>query len=88
MRSGVNHTVLTANTPHLHLPVIHVPNYMDHYSYRGYLISTFQNICEEFPVNCSCQQRLGELNYTKTVFGRGSALVPASRAHLYAPPKP
>ena len=25
MRSGVDHTVLTANTPHLHLPVIHVP---------------------------------------------------------------
>jgi len=29
----VDHTVLTANTPHLHLPVIHVPNYMDHYSF-------------------------------------------------------
>ena len=33
MRSGVDHTVLTANTPHLHLPVIHVPNYMDYYSF-------------------------------------------------------
>ena len=33
MRSGLDHTVLTANTPHLHLPVIHVPNYMDHYSF-------------------------------------------------------
>ena len=33
MRSGVDHTVLTANTPHLHLPVIHVPNYMDLWVY-------------------------------------------------------
>ena len=33
MRSGVDHTVLTANTPHLHLPLIHVPNYMDHYPF-------------------------------------------------------
>jgi len=56
MRSGVDHTVLTANTPHLHLPVIHVPNYMDHYSSAKQYITQTQR--SDSQIHCTRYQEV------------------------------